>query len=144
MRLPICLLLTGVLSVAACTRPDELYPEPTRGEQEEELQLTRLYVTWEKAYAEGETFGSLGRHLGYVKEAKDRTQQRLYVLYLVYDQEFKQPVGYYTEGGKTYRYPGGGEEEPVYLGTFPPAEAVGRLLGHDGNVIFQPMDWDRG
>ena len=81
------------------------------------------------------------RFLGYLETRMKGFEDDRQYAYFVYDKTFTQPIGYYLEGGQTYRFWENplGELQEEHLGRFTPMESLRRIFGVSGELEIRPL-----
>ncbi|RME77239.1 MAG: hypothetical protein D6785_12780, partial [Planctomycetota bacterium] len=61
--------------------------------------------------------------------------------YFVYGKGFQQPIGFFFENGRTYRYKRNVDDEiqEIYLGTYTPLESLQQIYMVEGEIELRPI-----
>lgn len=126
------------------SRFQEVFLEVPQGNQLqalEELRVTKEMKKWLLRNAITTTKGKKLLFLGYLE-----TQMRGFYVdrkftYYIYDQNFKQPIGFFFEDGKTYRYSKNidGKLEEHFLGIFISSKSIKSIFQAKGEIVIRPL-----
>lgn len=100
----------------------------------------RSFSNFEKIFLNGTT------HIGFLETQMRGLGTEEGFCYYVYGKDFEQPVGFFLEDGKTYRYfkTLDGRIGEDYLGAFSPQGSVSKLLKVKGKITWGDLFKSRG
>ena len=106
-----------------------------------ELRVTSEMKDWLKRNANRRTQKKSTIIIGYLQSKMRGFYTDRKFTFFVYNKNFDEPLGFYYDNGKTYRYVRNfdGKWDEQYLGTFVPMLSISEILRIKGDMEIKPL-----